>query len=231
VTAVAGGNVGLPLVGSYGTLTLAADGTWSYALNNADPDTNALAQGQTATDVFTYTVSDANGATSSATLTITITGTNDAPLVTGAVDNATITEGSLPVMTADGTIDFGDVDLADAHVTSVTPGGSGYFGTFVANVTDASTGDGVGQVTWLFAANNALRHSLGAGQVLVQTYTVEIEDGHGGTATQVVTITINGTNDAPVAVADDNAGDAVVESGVNPGNTPFAATPRRPATC
>src|SRR5262245_45332190 len=38
----------------------------------------------------------------------------------------------------------------------------------------------------------------------------------------MLTITITGTNDQPVAVADTNAGDPVVESGVNPGNTPFA---------
>ena len=38
------------------------------------------------------------------------------------------------MMTADGAVDFGDFDLADAHVTSVTPGGSGYFGTFVARL-------------------------------------------------------------------------------------------------
>ena len=63
-------NVGQPLVGTYGTLTLLANGSWSYALNNADPDTNALAQGQTATDVFTYTMADASGATSSSPLTI-----------------------------------------------------------------------------------------------------------------------------------------------------------------
>ncbi len=122
-----------------------------------------------------------------------------------------MTEGSLPVMTADGTIDFGDVDLTDAHVTSVTPGGTGYLGTFVANVTNASTGDGVGQVTWLFAANNVLRQSLGAGQVLVQTYTVVIDDGHGGTASQLVTITINGTNDAAVITGETTG--AVVEAG------------------
>ena len=71
------------LVGLYGTLTLLANGSWSYALNNADPDTNALAQGQAVTDAFTYTVTDANGATSTAALTITITGANDAPVVTG----------------------------------------------------------------------------------------------------------------------------------------------------
>ncbi len=142
--------------------------------------------------------------------------------MTGAVDSATVTEGSLPVMTADGTIDFGDVDLTDAHVTSVTPGGGGYLGTFVTNVTNNSTGDGVGQVTWLFAANNALRQSLGVGQQLVQTYTVEIDDGHGGTATQLVTITINGTNDAAV-ITGDTTGTVVEAGGVNNG-TPGTPT-------
>ena len=67
---VIGGHAGRqcrqPLVGIYGTLTLKADGSYSYVLNNADADTNALAQGQTATDVFTYTVADDHGATSTA---------------------------------------------------------------------------------------------------------------------------------------------------------------------
>jgi VCBS repeat-containing protein len=135
-------NVGQPLVGAYGTLTLGADGTWTYALNNADPDTNALAQGQVASDVFNYTMSDTNGATSTAALTITITGGNDAPMVTGAVDSGTVTEGSLPQMSAAGTIDFGDVDLADAHVTSIVPGAGGYLGIFVADVATPPTNCG-----------------------------------------------------------------------------------------
>ena len=61
-------NVGQPLVGIYGTLTVSADGSWSYVLNNADPDTDALAQGQAVTEVFTYTMADADGATSSSSL-------------------------------------------------------------------------------------------------------------------------------------------------------------------
>ena len=85
-----------------------------------------------------------------------------------------------------------------------------------ANVTNDSTGDGVGQVAWLFAANNVLRQSLGAGQVLVQTYTVVIDDGHGGTASQLVTITINGTNDAAV-ITGDSIGAVVEAGGVNNG--------------
>ena len=44
---------------------------------HSDPDTNALSQGATATDTFSYTVSDAAGATSTATLKIAITGSDD----------------------------------------------------------------------------------------------------------------------------------------------------------
>ena len=125
VTAVNGSaaNVGQPLVGTYGTLTLAADGSWSYALDNADPDTDALAQ----------------GADRHRRLHLHCDRRQRRHLVHDAHHHhhrhqrraggdrrrwtaATVTEGSLPVMTADGTIDFGDVDLTDAHVTSVTPG-------------------------------------------------------------------------------------------------------------
>ena len=34
-----------PITGTYGTLTLGANGTWNYALDNLDGDTEALAQG------------------------------------------------------------------------------------------------------------------------------------------------------------------------------------------
>ena len=147
---------------------------------------------------------------------------NNPPFITAAVDSGTVTEGPLPVMIAVGAIRFGDVDLTDAHVAAVTPNGSGYLGNFAAVLTNESTGDGVGRVTWLFAANNALRQSLGVDQVLVQTYTVEIADGHGGIATQSVTITINGTNDAAV-ITGEATGTVVEAGGVNNG-TPGTPT-------
>ena len=83
------------VVGTYGSLTIAADGSWTYTLNNADPDTNALAQGADRHRRVHLHGRPTNGATSSANLTITITGTNDAPVVTGAVDSGEVTEGSL----------------------------------------------------------------------------------------------------------------------------------------
>ena len=75
-----GGNVGNAVVGTYGSVTINATGGYSYTLNNADGDTNALTQGQAVSDVFSYTIVDAFGATSTANLTIDITGTNDGPV-------------------------------------------------------------------------------------------------------------------------------------------------------
>ena len=61
----------------HGSLALKADGTYAYTLDNSDPAVNALNNGQTLTDAFTYNISDGHGGTSSATLTVTIRGTTD----------------------------------------------------------------------------------------------------------------------------------------------------------
>ena len=64
------------------------DGTWTYALNNADADTDALAAGrQIVTDTFTVH-GDRRQRRHLATrpVTITITGTNDVPVIAAADD-------------------------------------------------------------------------------------------------------------------------------------------------
>jgi VCBS repeat-containing protein len=65
------------LKGKYGKLTLAADGSYSYALDNADKDTQGLFGGQVVEDRFTYRLADAKGLTDVAELAITITGAVD----------------------------------------------------------------------------------------------------------------------------------------------------------
>jgi VCBS repeat-containing protein len=95
------GSVDSALVGAYGTLTLKADGSYSYVADQ--PAAAALLPGATATDVFTYTVNDGHGGTDKAQLTITVAGTNDLVTISGigaAAGDQTVNEANLPVGTA-----------------------------------------------------------------------------------------------------------------------------------
>lgn len=73
----AAGVIGVPRAGTYGSLTLAANGSYSYALNNSHPTVASLRFGESLTDTFTYTITDADGDSSTATIRITINGSND----------------------------------------------------------------------------------------------------------------------------------------------------------
>ncbi len=180
-----------------------------------------LAAGETATDSFTYTVTDADGDTATASVTVTITGTNEAPTLTSAVAEGGVVEDGATATS--GVITFADVDLRDAHTVSSTAQGVGYLGTFTATVTDDGANDGAGSVTWDFAVDNAAIQYLAVGQTLVQSYTVTVSDGQGGSVDQVVTVTITGSNDAPVITGADASG-GVVEAEPVVG-VPAATTP------
>ena len=64
------------VTGTYGTLKIGANGTYTYVADQSASDD--LDASDTATDSFTYTVSDGN-ATDTATLIFTVTGVNDVP--------------------------------------------------------------------------------------------------------------------------------------------------------
>ena len=74
LTTVAGAT---QVTGTFGTLTINTDGSYNYLLDNNDAETQALAGGAIATDIFTYRVLDGKGLTDLAQLTITITGANE----------------------------------------------------------------------------------------------------------------------------------------------------------
>ena len=125
---------------------------------------------------------------------------------------------NVATLTNTGMIAFEDVDLIDTHTVSVTPQGGGYVGALSVTSLDDSTNDvaNAGQVNWSFSVNDSLLDHLNVGDTLTQSYDVTIDDGHGGTATQVVTIVITGTNDAPVISAGGDTG-SVMEPGDIPG--------------
>ena len=86
---------GTSVTGTYGTLTVGADGTYTYVADQSASDD--LDASDTATDSFTYTISDGD-ATDTATLIFTVTGINDAPVAVNDTDSvnedATVTRTS-----------------------------------------------------------------------------------------------------------------------------------------
>ena len=74
------GNLASDVNGTYGKINVAADGSYTYTLDNTNSSVQSLALGETRNDVFTYTINDSRGGTSTSTVTVTVTGTNDAPI-------------------------------------------------------------------------------------------------------------------------------------------------------
>ncbi|MEZ7195233.1 VCBS domain-containing protein [Pseudodesulfovibrio karagichevae] len=217
-------NGSVTIDGEYGTLTIHTDGSYDYTLHNEWDNVQALQEGEEKTDVFTYTLTNpyADGVYSEpATLTITINGANDAPVA--MADSATLTESvddaapatvSGNVLAGDDHGGVADTDVdnqtTDFTVTSVT----GHGGTDA----DATGGfDIVGQYgtlhmnadgSYTYTENPEATNFLNTDSDPVTdtfTYTMsDNQDGHPGTSSATLTITINGANDAPVAVNDIN---------------------------
>ncbi|NWO04276.1 MAG: tandem-95 repeat protein [Alteromonadaceae bacterium] len=207
------GNVGSAVTGTYGSATVNDDGSYRYALDNTNPDVQALAVGETLTDTFSYTATDDQGGTSTTTLTITVNGSNDTPQISleaGGSAAETVNEGDA-ALTTSGTLSFADVDSSDEVIATpleqVITGGT-YTGPlpteaelidmFDASGTlaggDQKTVNGLG---WAFDSGSESFDGIPEGETLTLTYTVQVEDPHGATDKQDVVITIQGTNDAP----------------------------------
>ena len=107
----------LHLDGTYGQLTINANGSYTYVANKAAAD--ALDPGDIVTDAFNYTVSDGNGEDDIAVLTITVVGINDTP----SADNETdVVNEDATLTVTDGTSDvlYGDTDADDSASLTVT---------------------------------------------------------------------------------------------------------------
>src|SRR5262249_42891772 len=70
-----------------------------------------------------------------------------------------------------------------------------------ALTTSISSGPGGGFVTATFSAADNNFDFLAAGETLTIVYNLTVTDGNGASSTQPVTVTITGTNDAPVLAA------------------------------
>jgi VCBS repeat-containing protein len=190
--------------------------TWNFA---STPTTfDYLACGESLTLNYTVQADDGHGGMTTQTVTVKVEGTNDGPTLAGAATlSGTVKEDS-GTYTANGSFGFGDLDSSDHHSVSVAPGGSGYLGTFTPSVSDDSTGDGAGTVSWNFNVNNSDLQFLAKDETRTQTYTITLSDGHGGTINQTVTVVLTGCED-PVVVTSAPQAKSVLEEGTNVGGT------------
>jgi len=189
--------VGSVLTGTYGTLTLNADGSYSYQATQ--PAATALAQGQTATESFSYTMVDVAGTASTSTLSFTVTGANNAP--TAAADINTVAEDTPLVVSASPTTGLlaNDSDPDAGTSLSITQFSiAGDPTSYAAGSTAAIAGVG----TLTIGANGSYSFTPAAnynGAVPVATYTVS--DGI-TTAQSTLTLSVAPVNDAPVLSLD-----------------------------
>ncbi|NGZ05936.1 MAG: hypothetical protein G8237_06220 [Magnetococcales bacterium] len=218
------GTIGSALLGTHGQLTVAANGAWSYTLNNTLAVVEALKSGQTLTESFNYTVSDGT-LTDTGVLTITIEGANDAPVGvndTGTASKAGAGVGVTPGSTSGNLVtNDTDVESDTLTVTAIRTGATEGSGT-AGNIGVALAGS-YGTLT--VAANGAFVYTinesapavvaLGTGQVLSDIFNYTVADGNLSDHA-LLTITIQGSNQPPVAV--DDTATATEAGGVNNGS-------------
>ena len=206
------GTVGQSLAGSYGSLTLNANGSYSYVIDENHAAVQALRlSGQTLSESFSYTVTDAAGATDTATLTITIEGSNDAPVATN--DTATAVEAGGVANGTAGSDATGNVLSNDSDIDTVANGEtkvvttvefgdtSGTVGSVLNGQYGSLTLNEDGSYSYVIDENNAAVQALRlSGQTLTESFSYTVTDAAGATDTATLTITIEGRNDAPVAL-------------------------------
>ena len=161
VSSLSGGAVGSAVAGTYGTLTLNSNDTYSYAASNTAA-IDAAATGSHPTDSFTYQVSDGYGGVSNETLDFVI---DRAPVVSAGAAVG-YTEGA-PGAPVDGSLTLSDPD-GDAIASASVSISAGFASGDALSVVDAngvtgSYNSGTGVLTLSGSA------STGAYQALIDS--------------------------------------------------------------
>lgn len=183
---------------SKGSATVGVDGTFSYTPNSTARH-NASASTATnsdKTDTFTVTIADGHGGSATVPVTVTIGTANTAP-------SATATAGTPNASTG---VVTGSMSGSDADGDSLTYGGSTT--TSKGTVVVVAAGG-----TFAYTPNSTARHAASAiGAQLsttTDTFNLTVSDGHGGTLTVPVTVTIAPANTAPIGIGSPGSPDVV----------------------
>ena len=192
--------------GQQATLTAGFAGTttgWTYNVANAA--VQFLGKGETVTLTYDVKVTDNDGGFASETVTITITGTNDTPVLNVEQSGGVTENAATPVLSDSGTLSIFDADVNDTHQVNWTSNDDiSWSGGQLSDAQKAVLLEGFEGTSsgWTYDVANSAVQFLGKDETIIFSYKVTVVDDHGASATETVTITITGTNSAPVARAD-----------------------------
>ncbi|HLA35132.1 MAG TPA: VCBS domain-containing protein, partial [Rhodocyclaceae bacterium] len=196
------GSVATTVAGAHGSLILNADGAYTYTPTT---DNASLSSGQSAIEVFDYTMRDTAGVQSSSKLYITVygSGTNDPNL---SSDAGTSTETGTSVgSNATGNVLTNDAPGTGGVVSTYSKAdGSGTVaaGNTLTGTYGTLTISAAGAYTYTPDNANATVNALLNGSSLTETFLYKVTNTASGVSYSRLVITINGANDAPVATAD-----------------------------
>ena len=175
---------------------MALDSSGNYTLDATSAD--ALSQGESITQNFTYTLSDNHGASSTAVLAVTVNGVNDGPVAGN--DNASTSENT----SVSGSVLGNDTDIDRLDTLRVTA---------VNGVTDGAFGDldgGLGSIRVALASGaivimksdgsftydtKGAFAALNTGQSATDSFEYTLADNHGGTDIALVSLRVDGVSD------------------------------------
>ncbi len=191
------------VMGSYGSLTIDASGSWSYEADNSQTAIQSLGSGNTLTE--TLSIQSFDGTTQN--IVLTINGTNDVAVISGTSTGA-VTENDASTLLTTGSLSVSDTDAGEASFSVATVTGS--YGSLTI---DASG-------NWSYEADNSQTavQALGGSNTLTETLSVQSFDG----TTENIVITINGLNNA--AVISGTTTGAISEDGASTLNISGALT-------
>jgi VCBS repeat-containing protein len=212
--------------GTFGTLVLNANGTYTYTLNTSDADFKALHGGGNSTETFAYTITDSDGDTSTANLVLQIHNNDDPVSIDNGINGGVLTvyeqnlgTGSAPdaaALTQSGSLTI----TAPDGVTTLTVGGiavvtNGVAAGFPQSVTTplgstlTITGfnAATGVLTYSYTLDHNDAHPTGNGaNILPEQFAVTVVDDNGTTANTTISASI--IDDVPKGIDDSNAGTA-----------------------
>ena len=185
------------ITGLYGNLSIDSSGAWRYTASSAHDE---FIEGSAYQDRFTVTAVDGT----QTTVTINLTGSNDAAIITGVASGIVIEAGGIKnaavgTPATSGQLFAQDIDNADNTFIAVENSSTSY-GTYTISA------DG----KWNYTLDNTALaiQALNIGDTLTDQFTVITVDG----TTQVVSIRIDGSNDAAELSSFTNVSNPLVET-------------------